>query len=147
MNFSRLDRTVTLYCACVFILIGLATLPGCIPPGLFGERVLDSDGRVITEGSGANPPTYTIPSSGLDQVDAVVYGLAAAAYGAIGYYVRKVKKNGTAEASKLQAEITGLQEQLEELQGSTRKPLTSSEIRALSRILEQDLANVAKPKT
>jgi len=147
MQFDRLIKVTSVFGTVAILFLMAMAIFSCIPSDFFSSQIETPQGDILKPGEGPNPPTYTIPSSGVDPIDAIVYTLAAAAYGAIGYYVRKTKRNGAVEASRLQAEITGLQEQLEQVQSSTRKPLTTSEIQALSRMLERDLEIVPKPES
>ena len=72
-------------------------------------RIIDAQGKQIYEPP--NPPkeTYQIPPTGNTNLDYILATAAAAIYGAMGYGIRRVKKNGQKENSLLDKRIVALE--------------------------------------
>ena len=87
------------------ILLGIATMFSLVScaawQDLDSTQVIDAQGNVVYTPPGEVQKIVQIPGTGNPKVDAIAASVAAAVYGALGFWIRRVKKNGSAATDKL----------------------------------------------
>lgn len=127
-SFKTVDRLYLAFSLLVALAVFVAVGPGCVPLGWTDDRIVDPQGNVIYPGAGTDPRTKVIPSTGNATRDGIIYAFAAAAYGALGYYTRKVKLNGRTEAAALQTRISDLEKKAAHPSSPGPWPMTTDQI-------------------
>lgn len=131
LNFCFPLLGLALGCSSIIILTW-----GCLPADLARTRVVDARGDVVHEPPLEPKQILHLPPTGRDSLDYVVASAFAAAYGAFGYWIRRVKINGAEQLLNLQTRVKDLESPA--AGGILRGPAGSSaeDLRRLSRFLD-----------
>ena len=89
----------------VGVIMGMVTvfaLVSCTFPGNpETTQIIGPEGKPVYNPPGPVERIVQLPSTGDARVDYIAASVAAAVYGALGYWIRRVKKNGTAATTEL----------------------------------------------
>jgi len=91
------------------------------------QVILDKDGKVVYVPDGNPSGMIQLPDIGNPTGNYLFASTVAALYGALGYWVRKVKMNGTQENVRLQERITRLETQRLAMPITTTTPVMTPE--------------------
>ncbi len=81
-------------------------IPGVGPP----TRVIDASGKVVYEPTEPAQQVVQVPSTGSSGLDYALATMAAAVYGAMGYYIRRTKVNGAKTTTALDRRLKRIEE-------------------------------------
>lgn len=109
MNTFRLEDFYLAMGLIIAIVIFMVLLPGCGDGGPMSTRVVDSEGNIVYEPPNQATHQVQIPSTGNKAVDYIFAFVAAAAYGGMGYAVRRTRVKGKAENGEISKRLDRLE--------------------------------------
>ena len=129
------------------IFLGLATavlLTSCAEwKDLDTIQIVDAQGKTVYAPPGEVKKIVQIPSTGNPNVDYTVASVAAAVYGALGYWIRRVKKNGSAATAEISERLKKVENKTALLPAPTPPTTTQISMSDLVDLLHQ--LNSQKP--
>ena len=109
MKTKNIENTFLAFGLVLLVFVIGSIVGGCFPADPATTRIVDAQGNVVYNPAGPPDRTVVVPPTGKQELDYILAAIAAGVYGAMGYWIRRVKVNGTATSADLAKRLEALE--------------------------------------